>query len=164
MKIDNKTFKYSVIFLIILVIPFNAIHEIGHLIPCYLSGGNGSFVIGLASSQAICKGALSNSMVFLFAGGLLATLAGVLPLTIKKIQRPYLIIPLLSLGLGHFIVGITETFANGWYMSDIATPVMTTMSFAIFVIFLIIFGRQRTFRLLTSGEAKKILGDVKQIG
>ncbi len=159
-KIDYQTFKYSVIILIILIIPFNAIHEIGHLIPCFLSGGDGSFVIGLTSSQAICQGALSNSLVFAFAGGFLATVAGILPLTIKRIQRPYLIIPLGSLGIGHFIVAIIETFVRDWYMSDIAMPIMTTMSFGLFVFFLIMFGRQnkvRKDRWMTSAEANKML-------
>jgi len=160
MKIDYQTSKYSVIILIILIIPFNAIHEIGHLIPCILGGGNGSFTIGLTSSQAICEGALSNSLVFAFAGGLFATLAGILPLTIKRIQRPYLVIPLLSLGVGHFIVAIIETFAKEWYMSDIALSIMTFMSFAIFIVFLIMFGREnklRKDRWLTSTEVNKML-------
>ena len=163
-KIDYKTFKYSVIILIILIIPFNAIHEIGHLIPCILSGGEGSFLIGLTSSQAICKGALSNSLVFAFAGGFLATIAGILPLTIKRIQRPYLVIPLLSLGVGHFIVAIIETFAREWYMSEIAMPIMTIMSFGLFVIFLVMFGRETRIRKdkwLTSTEANKMFESEK---
>ncbi len=158
-KIDYKTFKYSVIILIILIIPFNAIHEIGHLIPCILSGGDGNFIIGLTASQASCS-ILKDSLVFAFAGGLFATLAGVLPLTIKRIQRPYLVIPLGSLAIGHFIVAITETFVRDWYMSDIATPIMTTMSFMLFVIFLVMFGRQnkiRKDRWMTSAEANKML-------
>ncbi len=159
-KIDYKTFKYSVIILIILIVPFNVIHEVGHLIPCVLSGGDGNISIGITSSQATCHGALSNSLVFAFAGGLLATLAGILPLTIKKLSRPYLVIPLGSLAIGHFIVAIIETFARDWYMSDIAMPVMTFMSFGLFIIFLIAFGRVdklRKDRWLTSTEANKIL-------
>ncbi len=159
-KIDYKTFKYSVVILIILIVPFNVIHELGHLIPCFLSGGNGSISIGITSSQAICQGALSNSLVFAFAGGLLATLAGILPLTIRKISKPFVVIPLGSLAVGHFIVAIVETFGSEFYNSDIAIPIMTFMSFGLFIGFLIIFGRVsklRKDRWLTSTEANKML-------
>lgn len=163
-KIDYKTFKYSVIILIILIVPFNVIHEVGHLIPCVLSGGEGSMAIGLMASQAVCKGALSNSLVFAFAGGLLATLAGILPLAIRKISKPFVIIPLGSLAVGHFIVAIVETFGSEFYNSDIAMPIMTFMSFGLFITFLIIFGRVsklRKDRWLTSAEANEMLGNEK---
>jgi len=163
-KIDYKTFKYSVIILIILIVPFNVIHEVGHLIPCVLSGGDGSMSIGLMASQAQCKGALSNSLVFAFAGGLLATLAGILPLAIRKISKPFVVIPLGSLAVGHFIVAIVETFGSEFYNSDIAMPIMTFMSFGLFIGFLIIFGRVaklRKDRWLTSAEANEMLGKEK---
>lgn len=157
MKIDYKTFKYSVILLIVLVIPFNAIHEIGHLIPCIANGGQGTITIGLIASQASCS-ILSNSLVFAFAGGFLATICAIIPAMVRKIQRSWIVIPLLSLGVGHFIVAILETFAREWYMSDIAIVTMSLMSFLIFAVMLIIFGREETIRKqkwLTSKEAAK---------
>lgn len=157
MKIDYKTFKYSVILLIVLVIPFNVIHEVGHLIPCYANGGQGSMSIGLIASKATCS-ILKDSLVFAFAGGFLAMLCGIIPAMVRKIQRSWIVIPLLSLGIGHFIVAILETFAREWYMSDIAVVVMSLMSFLIFAIMLILFGREETIRKqkwLTSKEAAK---------
>jgi len=158
MKIDYNTFKYSVLMLILLVIPFNAIHEVGHLIPCIASGGEGTFTIGLMASQATCS-LLSQSLVFLFAGGFLATICAIIPIMIKRIQRSWTVIPLLSLGVGHFIVAILETFATEFYMSDIAVIIMSFMSFMIFVVMLVIFGRKEDVRKqqwLTSKEASKL--------
>jgi len=158
--IDKKVMKRSVIILIALIIPFNAIHEIGHLIPCLYSGGQGSFTIGIIAAQASCS-ILEGSLVFAFSGGLLATLVALVPLTIKRIVKyPSITIVLGSLAIGNFMVAILETFAREWYMSDIAVPVVSFTTFTTYIVMLVLFGRQnklRKDRWLTSAKANKIL-------
>ncbi len=146
--------------MIALIIPFNAIHEGGHLIPCIANGGQGTFIVGIIASQASCS-ILSDSMVFFFAGGLLAGLVAILPLTIKRIAKyPSIRIVLLSLAIGHLMTALLETFAKEFYMSDIANPIVSFSTFTIYIAVLCFFGRKeklRKDRWIGSVEAEEML-------
>jgi len=141
---DYTIFKYATLLMFILFIPFNIIHEVGHLIPCWLNGFEGTLSVGIITSQAICYDMVSNSVVFSFAGGFLASILAVLILTIKKINRhPALVISLSSFSVAHFFNAVIEAFANDWYMnSEFAVPIVSFGSFMIFLAMLIIFGRK----------------------
>lgn len=164
MQLDKKILRNSTLLLIALIIPFNAIHEFGHLIPCVTSGGEGTFVIGIIASQAGCS-ILSNSLVFAFAGGALATLFAFIPLLIlnkvhKLSKYPSIKIVFISFGLGHFMTAILETLAREFYMSDIATPIVSFATFTIYIVILSLFGRTdklRKDRWITSKEAGDLL-------
>jgi len=135
-KLDYRVFKYSTILLVALVIPFNAIHEVGHLIPCWLNGFEGDMSVGLMGSYAVCSG-LKGDSTYYFAGGFLALMVAFAPLVVKKIRsNPSLTIVLSSFGIGHFITAILETFARDFYMSDQATIIVSMMSFMIFAVML----------------------------
>ena len=98
-KIDYKTFKYSVIAMFALVIPFNALHELGHLIPCWINGHDGTMSIGLFVSQATCTG-LDDSTVFAFFGGAFAAIVAFVLLSTHRINKfPFLVIALSSFGI-----------------------------------------------------------------
>lgn len=142
-QIDYKTFKYSVIAMFVLVIPFNALHELGHLIPCWLDGNEGTMAIGLFSSQATCTG-LDDSTVFAFFGGGFAAIVSFVVLSIPKVnQFTFLVIALVSFGIAHFVNAIVEAYFRNWYMtSDLAIPVISLVSFVIFAITLLAFGRK----------------------
>jgi hypothetical protein len=164
MQLDKHVLRNSTILLIALIIPFNAIHELGHLIPCVASGGQGTFLIGIIASQASCS-LLTNSMVFAFAGGALATLSAFIPLLIlNKVHRlnnyPSLKIVFISFGLGHFMTALLETLARDFYMSDIATPIVSFATFTIYIVILSMFGRTdklRKDKWITSKEAGDLL-------
>lgn len=164
MQLDKQVLKRSTILLITLIIPFNAIHELGHLIPCVASGGQGSFVVGIIASQASCS-FLTNSMVFAFAGGALATISAFIPLLIlNQVHRlnkyPSIKIVLISFGLGHFMTALLETLARDFYMSDIATPIVSFATFTIYIVILCLFGRSdrlRKDKWITSKEAGDLL-------
>ena len=135
-KLDYKVFKYSTLLLVALVIPFNAVHEVGHLIPCWLSGLEGSMSVGLMGSYAVCTG-LQGSSVYYFAGGSIALLVAFIPLLIPKVrQNPSVAIVLSSFGIGHFMTAILETFARDFYMSNQATIIVSMISFMIFAVML----------------------------
>ena len=159
MQLNQTVFKRSTILLIALIIPFNAIHEGGHLIPCIANGGQGTFVVGIIASQASCS-ILSDSMVFFFAGGLLAGLVAILPLTIKRIAKyPSIRIVLLSFAIGHLMTALLETFAREFYMSDIATVLVSFATFTIYIVVLGFFGRVEKIRKdkwITSREAGEL--------
>ena len=142
MQLNSTVLKRSTILLVVLILPFNAIHEVGHLIPCVMNGGQGTFVVGIVASQATCS-ILSQSIVFFFAGGLLAGLVAILPLTIKRIAKyPSIRIVLLALAIGHFMTALLESFAREFYMSDIATIIVSFATFSIYIVVLCLFGRK----------------------
>jgi len=164
MQLDKNVLKRSTILLIALIIPFNALHEFGHLIPCVASGGEGTFVIGIIASQAGCS-ILNNSLVFAFAGGALATVVAFMALLIlNQVHRlnkyPSIKIVLVSFGIGHFMTAVLETLARDFYMSDIAMPIVSFASFTIYIVILIAFGRTdrlRKDKWITSKEAGDLL-------
>ena len=160
MQLNPTVLKRSTLLLIGLIIPFNALHEIGHLIPCIASGGQGSFIVGIVASQATCSGLATDSMVFAFSGGLLAMLVAILPLTIKRVAKyPSIRIVLLSFGIGHLMTALLETFAREFYMSDIATMIVSFATFTIYIGVLSFFGRVEKLRKdkwLTSKEAGEL--------
>lgn len=160
MQLNSTILKRSTILLIAFIIPFNAIHEVGHLIPCIASGGQGSLMIGIVASQASCS-LLDNSLVFLFAGGLLATLVALLPLTIKRVAKyPSIRIIFISFAIGHLMTALLETFAREFYMSDMATPIVSFATFSIYIGVLVFFCRKEKLRKdswITSTEAGNLL-------
>ena len=159
MQINPTVLKRSTILLIALIIPFNAIHEAGHLIPCIANGGQGTFIVGIIASQASCS-ILSNSLVFAFSGGLLAFLVALMPLMIKRVAKyPSIRIVFLSFAIGHMMTALLETFAREFYMSDIATMIVSFATFTIYIAVLSFFGRVEKLRKdkwLTSKEAGEL--------
>ena len=143
-KIDYKTFKYSVIAMLALVLPFNVLHELGHLIPCWLDGNQGTMAIGLLFSQATCNG-LDDFFIFAFFGGVFAAIVAFTCLVIPRINKiPFLVVTLSSFGIGHLLNAIIEGFFRDWYMtSDLSIPVISLASFGIFTISLVVFGRRK---------------------
>jgi hypothetical protein len=135
-KLDYRVFKYSTLLLVALVIPFNAIHEFGHLIPCYLSGFEGTMSVGLMGSSATCNG-LQGSLLFAFTGGFFALLVAFIPLVFAKIRKnPIFLIVLGSFGIAHFMTAILETFARDFYMSSEAVIPISMISFMLFAVLL----------------------------
>ncbi len=159
MQLNSTVLKRSTLLLIALIIPFNALHEAGHLVPCIASGGQGTFIVGIIASQASCS-ILTDSMVFFFMGGLLACLVALLPLTIKRIAKyPSIRIVLLSFAIGHMMTAFLETFAREFYMSDVATPIVSFATFTIYIVVLSFFGRVEKLRKdkwITSQEAGEL--------
>ena len=160
MQLNSTVLKRSTILLVVLILPFNAIHEVGHLIPCVMNGGEGSFVVGIIASQATCS-LIQNSLVFAFAGGLFATLVALMPLTIKRISKyPSIRIVFISFALGHMMTALLETFAREFYMSDVANPIVSFATFSIYIGVLVLFCRKEKFtkeQWITSQEAGKLL-------
>lgn len=160
MQLNSTVLKRSTILLVVLILPFNAVHEVGHLIPCVMNGGQGTFVVGIIASQATCS-ILQNSLVFAFAGGLFATLVALMPLTIKRISKyPSIRIVFISFAIGHLMTALLETFAREFYMSDIANPIVSFATFSIYIGVLVFFCRKeklRKERWISSQEARELL-------
>lgn len=140
-KLDYKVFKYATILLVALVIPFNAVHEFGHLIPCWLSGFEGDMSVGLMGSYAVCNG-LQGEQIYFISGGLLAFFVAFAPLTVSKLRsNPTVAIVLSSFGIGHLLTAVLETFARDFYMSSEATIIVSLISFTIFGVMLALLGK-----------------------
>lgn len=144
--LDYNITKRSCLLMFLLFLPFNAIHEVGHLAVCYGTGHTGYLGISLMYSYAVCNANLDNSLVFRFAGGWLATIVALAPLTVKAVRsKAYFVVPLLSFAIAHFLNAIVETFAHEWYMGGRTEPtiVISMASFAIFIGLLVAFARNK---------------------
>jgi len=148
--LDFKTTKNTVILMFIIFLPFNYIHEAGHLLVCNQMGYQGHIGITIMYGYTVCEGDTNKSMLFRFAGGELATIVGLVPLLVQKIRsKPFVCITLLSMSLTQLLNALIETFASNWYLANRIQPtlVMGIAGFTIFIVLLIIFARNKKVEL-----------------
>lgn len=148
--LDFKTTRNTVILMFLLFLPFNYIHELGHLLVCNQLGYQGHIGITAMYGYIVCDGDANKSLLFRFSGGELAAFIAFIPLIFQKIRsKPYWCVSLLSLGITQFLNALVETFAHDWYMAGRTQPtiVFTIVGFAIFIGLLIIFARNKQIKL-----------------
>lgn len=140
-KFDNKLVMKSFFILLVLAIPFNIIHEVGHAIPCYTEGKEFKMNIGLLGSSLNCLGDVDNKTIFRASGGLLAFVVALIPYVIlrKTIDRyPFVSIVLLSMAvsqLGNMILEtmLYDNYITNGFVSMITINVIQFGSFTYFV-------------------------------
>ena len=146
-KIDFKIVRNATILLILLVIPLNFVHELGHGLICELEGNQSQISIGLPNSSLLCFGGISNNFLFYVSGGLFAMGISLLPFCkISWIRNhPWIMITSLSLALGHGVNSIIEVTITSWYLQNEITSqiILNFISFSSYIVFLIIFGRTK---------------------
>ena len=112
----NKTVVLALFFLIISVIPFTIIHEIGHSLVCLADGHEFHIDIQIfTSSSMICKGEISHEPLFNAAGGVLATVVAIVVFVFLK--RGFIVIPMASIAISHMLNAIVEA---GFYKSYVS--------------------------------------------
>ncbi len=145
-KIDFKITRNATILLILLIIPMNFFHEIGHGIVCALEGNQYEIHLGFTSSL-LCFGSVTNDFAFYSFGGLFALALVLLPfLKFSWIRtHPWIMIVCLSFAFGHGINAIIETGFTLWYLQNdiISQIILNFISFSSYVGFLILFGRKK---------------------
>lgn len=146
-KLDFRVLTLATILLIALIVPMNYVHEIGHGIICALEGNQFQIHIGVDNSTLICIGGSQNTELFFVFGGLFASLVCAIPLIkyswLKK--YPWIIIPILTLSIGHGINAIIEVSLTDWYMQNGVMPEITLGMISLMCYFgvLIYFGRTK---------------------
>ena len=135
-KMNKKIVGISIIIFFISIIPLSYVHELGHSYICMMEGHDFDIELGIDGGRMVCHGEVENQILFRGAGGVLAGIAALIPLTFFRTDRryPIIVIGLLPLALGHFLNAGIETIFYETYMQDsvIWGMIMGLFAFVIF--------------------------------
>ena len=111
-----KTIILALFFLIISVIPFTIIHEVGHSLACLADGNEFQIEIEIfAPSSMVCIGEILHLTLFNAAGGMLASMVAVA--VIVLVRHHFIVIPMASIAISHMLNAIVEA---GFYKSYVS--------------------------------------------
>ena len=133
---NKKIVGISIIIFFGSIIPLSYVHELGHGYVCMMEGYDFDVQLGLDGGRMICYGEVKNQILFRAAGGVLAGIAAMIPLSFFRTDSryPVIVIGLLPLALGHFLNAGIETIFYETYMQDSVIWGML-MGLFVFVIF-----------------------------
>jgi len=136
-KMKMKIVSISIVIFFGSIIPLSYVHELGHGYVCMMEGYDFDIQLGLDGGRMICYGEVENQILFRAAGGVLAGITALIPLTFFRtdIRYPIIVIGLLPLALGHFLNAGIETIFYETYMQDsvIWGMIMGLFAFVIFI-------------------------------
>ena len=136
-KMDRRIVGLSILIFFVCIIPLSYVHELGHGYVCMMEGYDFDIQLGLDGGRMVCYGEVGNQILFRAAGGVLAGIAALIPLTFFRTDKryPVIVIGLLPLALGHFLNAGIETIFYETYMQDSVIWGMI-MGLFVFVIFI----------------------------
>ena len=119
-KMNRKIICVSIVIFFVCIIPLSYVHELGHSYICMMEGYTFDIELSLDGGRMICHGEVENDILFRAAGGVLAGIAALIPLSFFRTDRryPIIVIGLLPLALGHFLNAGIETIFYETYMQD----------------------------------------------
>lgn len=134
--LDKRTVSLSIVLLIFLTLPATIVHEAGHALVCE---DNFDIDISLFGATTLCYNEVENMIFYQAFGGVLASIVFISPLLFRKVRSyKWIVIPLVSLSIGHLINAIIEVMFNESYLTeDIWAPIMGVISFIVFFIILL---------------------------
>ena len=136
-KMNVKIVGISIVIFFAAIIPLSYVHELGHSYICMMEGYSFDIQLGIDGGRMVCHGEVENQILFRGAGGVLAGIAALIPLTFFRTDRryPIIVIGLLPLALGHFLNAGIETIFYETYMQDsvIWGMIMGLFAFVIFI-------------------------------
>ena len=134
---NRKIVGISLLIFFACIIPLSYVHELGHSYICMMEGYTFDIELSLDGGRMVCHGEVENQILFRGAGGVLAGIAALIPLTFFRTDRryPIIVIGLLPLALGHFLNAGIETIFYETYMQDsvIWGMIMGLFAFVIFI-------------------------------
>ena len=134
---NGKIVGISLLIFFACIIPLSYVHELGHSYICMMEGYTFDIQLGLDGGRMVCHGEIENQILFRGAGGVLAGIAALIPLSFFRTDRryPIIVIGLLPLALGHFLNAGIETIFYETYMQDsvIWGMIMGLFAFVIFI-------------------------------
>ena len=136
----RKNAYKSAVLLLILFIPFTAIHEFGHVLFC--SSGNYQVSI-FPNGTTLCFGTIQNPTLYHAFGGVLASLVALVIAVLFR-RFDFVLITFLSFGIAHGFNAIIETIQYQSYIqnSNIWTLLMAASNHMTFFGLLFIFGKR----------------------
>lgn len=148
--------------MLILIIPFGIIHELGHGIICASEGIEFTTHISPFGSSIICHGDVANKDLFHVMGGLLASVVAITPYLFAKKhleKLPYLSIVLLSLAVGHAVNAVIETaFFDSYIDNNIVTVFSINMVSMIAFIYFAYYYSKTTLKQ----KQDNLINDIKE--
>ena len=116
-NLDVKIMLKSILLLLIFSIPFNFVHEIGHVIICTTEGNEFNLTLSLIGGSVICFGdELKNPDLYHAFGGVFAMGIALVPLFLR---RNYISIAFLSFAISHGLNAVIETTMHSSYIENI---------------------------------------------
>ena len=145
LRLDVRITAISLVILMVITVPAMYVHELGHAVVCQAQGHRADIYVDIYSAVTTCYGDVGSGFGYKLMGGAFAfivfTFTGLHRSTKGK---PWLYIPLISVGIGHGINAIIETaFYESYINGDpIWVVVMGVASYIIFFGLLIKYGRK----------------------
>lgn len=128
---DFKTVFLTITTMLLLMPIFALIHESGHGLICKLDGKDFVFGISIAGGWLSCIGVIEEPTLFRLAGGMLTAIIAFTTFAILKSKLvgrfKFIAIALVTMGIGEYVVGVMEAYANDFYMHSKFSIVVSVM-------------------------------------
>ena len=121
---------------------FSYLHEAGHGLVCIADGNEAEISVDFSGGTTLCHGDVSNLFAYKISGGLLAGIIGTtLGIVLFRWKIPF--IALTTIGAGHLVNAVIETFADSYFTHGGEwSLVLGFIEFVTFFSLLIIFDRK----------------------
>ena len=146
-KLNRKRVLICMIVFFALLPVFSYFHEAGHALVCIADGNEAEISVDFVNGgTTLCHGDVSNLFAYKISGGLLAGIIGTATgIAIFRWKIPF--IAVTTIGVGHLINAIIETFADSYFTHGGEwSAFMGLVEVVIFFALLIIFDRKMVRR------------------
>jgi hypothetical protein len=142
----RRIIGYSYLLYIVLIVPLNLFHELGHTAVCAASGYNFHIWLDFRGGHSICYGILGNNLVAGAMGGIFGLLASLGILVIwycfSKRLAPLAVVS-LAFALDQGLKIILESFLPRLYSAGIFDLLITVLQIISVALFAIYFARKQ---------------------
>jgi len=141
-KLNKKRVLICMIMFFALLPVFSYLHEAGHGLVCIADGNEAEISVDFSGGTTLCHGDVSNLFAYKISGGLLAGIIGTtLGIVLFRWKIPF--IALTTIGAGHLVNAVIETFADSYFTHGGEwSLVLGFIEFVTFFSLLIIFDRK----------------------
>ena len=141
-KLNKKRVLICMIMFFALLPVFSYLHEAGHALVCIADGNEAEISVDFSGGTTLCHGDVSNLFAYKISGGLLAGIIGTtLGIALFRWKIPF--IAITTIGAGHLVNAVIETFANSYFTHGAEwSLVLGFIEFVTFFSLLIIFDRK----------------------
>ena len=141
-KLNRKLVLICLILFFALLPVFSYLHEAGHGLVCTADGNEAEISVNFSGGTTLCHGDVSNQFAYKISGGLLAGIIGItVGIALFRWKIPF--IALTTIGAGHLVNAVIETFANSYFTrGGDWSAILAFIEFVTFLSLMIIFDRK----------------------
>ena len=141
-KLNRKRVLICMIMFFALLPVFSYLHEAGHGLVCIADGNEPEISVNFSGGTTLCHGDISNPFPYKISGGLFAGIIGT-TIGIALFRWKVLFIALTTIGAGHLVNAVIETFADSYFTHGTEWSLfLGFIEFVTFLSLLIIFDRK----------------------